>query len=310
MAFDAVLPSVVDAIGSTPLIALDRLCAGLPGRVLGKLEFYGPGGSVKDRVARQVIDDAEASGALKPGGTVVELTSGNMGTGLAVVCAVRGYRMIAVMSAGNSIERRRMLESLGADVELVPQAIGSIPGQVSGPDLELVEIRKRELVAELGAFCPDQFNNPSAVQAHEQTTGREILAQTGGKLDAFVALVGAGGTFIGTARALKAAKARFLALGSDGVTDPRHKLQGTGYVLTPPLWQPELADGFLAVNDADAVDAARLLATREGVFAGFSAGANVAAALQLARTCEDGTVIVTVICDTGLKYLSTDLWPA
>ena len=322
MAFDSVLPSVVDAIGSTPLIALDRLCAGFPGRVLGKLEFYGPGGSVKDRVARQVIDDAEASGALKPGGTVVELTSGNMGTGLAVVCAVRGYRMIAVMSAGNSIERRRMLESLGADVELVPQAIGSIPGQVSGPDLELVEIRKRELVAELGAFCPDQFNNPSAVQAHEQTTGREILAQTGGKLDAFVALVGAGGTFIGTARALKRANpaikcypvepatARFLAFGSDGVTDPRHKLQGTGYVLTPPLWQPELADGFLAVNDADAVDTARLLATREGVFAGFSAGANVAAALQLARTCEDGTVIVTVICDTGLKYLSTDLWPA
>ena len=322
MTFESVLPSVVDAIGSTPIVALDRLSAGLPGRVLGKLEFYGPGGSVKDRVARQVIDDAEATGALKPGGTVVELTSGNMGTGLAVVCAVRGYRMIAVMSAGNSIERRRMLEALGAEVALVPQAHGSIPGQVSGADLELVEIRKRELVAELGAFCPDQFNNPSAVQAHEHTTGREILAQTGGRIDAFAALVGAGGTFIGTARALKHANpsikcypvepatARFLALGADGVTDPRHKLQGTGYALTPPLWQPELADGFLAVNNEDAVETARLLATREGIFAGFSAGANVAAALQLARTCDEGSVIVTVICDTGLKYLSTDLWPA
>ncbi len=314
--------SVVDAIGETPLVALDRLSEGLPGRVVAKLEFLGPGGSMKDRVAREVIDDAEARGLLKPGGTVVELTSGNMGAGLAVVCAVRGYRLIAVMSAGNSIERRRMLEALGAEVALVPQAPGSIPGRVSGEDLALVEVRTQELVEELGAFRPDQFKNPAAVRAHERTTGKEIWEQTGGMVGAFVASVGAGGTFIGTARALKArnpaiacypvepATARFLAAGAAGVTDPGHKIQGSGYVMVPPLWQPELVNGYLAVTDEEAIATARLLATREGIFAGFSAGANVHAALQVASTCAPGMIVATLACDTGLKYLSTDLWSA
>lgn len=313
--------SVIGAIGATPLVALDRLAAGLPGRVVAKLEFYGPGASVKDRVARAVIDDAEARGILKPGGTVVELTSGNMGTGLAVVCAVRGYRMIAVMSAGNSIERRRMLEALGAEVALVPQAPGSVPGKVSGPDLDLVEIRTRELVAELGAYRPDQFNNPAAVRAHEETTGVEIWEQTNGQVGAFVASVGAAGTFLGTSRALKARNpaiacypvepvtARFIAAGAAGVTNPGHKIQGTGYVMVPPLWQAELVDGFLSVSDDEAVATARSLATREGIFAGFSAGANVFAALQVAATCAPGMIVATIACDTGLKYLSTDLWP-
>ncbi len=313
--------SVIGAIGATPLVALDRLAAGLPGRVVAKLEFYGPGASVKDRVARAVIDDAEARGVLKPGGTVVELTSGNMGTGLAVVCAVRGYRMIAVMSAGNSIERRRMLEALGAEVALVPQAPGSVPGKVSGPDLDLVEIRTRELVAELGAYRPDQFNNPAAVRAHEETTGVEIWEQTNGQVGAFVASVGAAGTFLGTSRALKARNpaiacypvepvtARFIAAGAAGVTNPGHKIQGTGYVMVPPLWQAELVDGFLSVSDDEAVATSRSLATREGIFAGFSAGANVFAALQVAATCAPGMIVATIACDTGLKYLSTDLWP-
>lgn len=316
-----ILDSVIGAIGATPLVALDRLCDGLPGRVVAKLEYYGPGGSVKDRVARAVIDDAESRGLLQPGGTVVELTSGNMGTGLAVVCAVRGYRMIAVMSTGNSIERRRMLEALGAEVALVPQAPGSVPGKVSGPDLELVEIRTRELVAELGAYRPDQFNNAAAVLAHELTTGAEFWEQTGGQVGAFVASIGAAGTFLGTARALKArnpaiacypvepATARFIADGAAGVTNPGHKIQGTGYVLLPPLWQPELVDGFIAVSDDDAIATARRLATREGIFAGFSAGANVFAAMQVAATCTPGTIVATIACDTGLKYLSTDLWP-
>ena len=170
--------SVVGAIGATPLVALDRLTEGLPGRVAAKLEYYSPGASVKDRVALAVIDAAEASGELKPGGTVVELTSGNMGTGLAVVCAVRGYRMIAVMSAGNSVERRRMLEALGAEVELVPQTSNSVPGQVSKEDLDLVEVRTVEIVRELGAFRPNQFHNSNAVLAHERTTGLEIWGQT------------------------------------------------------------------------------------------------------------------------------------
>jgi cysteine synthase A len=316
------LGSVLDAIGATPLVALDRLSEGLPGRVVAKLEYYSPGASVKDRVALAVIEAAEACGQLRPGGTVVELTSGNMGTGLAVVCAVKGYRLIAVMSAGNSVERRRMLEALGAEVELVPQAGEARPGQVSKEDLELVEARAQELVRSLGAYRPDQFNNPHAVRAHEQTTGREIWEQTEGQVTHFVASVGTGGTFIGVARALKArnhrlrcyaaepATAPFIAAGAGAVTNTSHKLQGTGYAMVPPLWQPELVDGFLTVTDELAVDTARRLAVREGIFGGFSGGANVAAALELARTSAAGDLIATVIPDSGLKYLSTDLYPA
>jgi cysteine synthase len=316
-----VATSVLQAIGRTPLVALDRLTEGLPGRVLAKLEFYSPGGSVKDRVALAVIEAAEKSGELRPGGTVIELTSGNMGTGLAVVCAVKGYRMIAVMSAGNSVERRRMLEALGAEVELVPQAGSARPGQVSKEDLDLVEERTIALVRQLGAFRPDQFHNPHAIRAHEETTGRELWEQSGGALDAFVAHVGTAGTFVGVARALKArrsdvrcfaaepASAPFIGGGAAAVTSTSHKLQGTGYALVPPLWQPELVDGFLTVTDDDAIRVARALATREGIFGGFSAGANVAAALQLARELPAGSVIATLIPDTGLKYLSTDLFP-
>ncbi|HEV2123289.1 MAG TPA: pyridoxal-phosphate dependent enzyme, partial [Chloroflexota bacterium] len=170
----SIAESVLAAIGATPLVALDRLAEGIPGRIVAKLEFYSPGGSVKDRVALAMVEEAERTGQLQPGGIVVELTSGNMGTGLAVVCAVRGYRMIAVMSAGNSVERRRMLEALGAEVELVPQAQGSVLGQVSKEDLDLVEERTVALVEALGAFRPNQFHNPGSVAAHEQTTGRGV----------------------------------------------------------------------------------------------------------------------------------------
>jgi cysteine synthase A len=321
VATDGLAASVLEAIGATPLVALDRLTEGLPGRVAAKLEFYGPGGSVKDRVALAVVEAAEAAGQLRPDGTVVELTSGNMGTGLAVVCAIKGYRMIAVMSAGNSVERRRMLEALGAQVELVPQAGEPRPGQVSKEDLDLVEQRTQELVAELRAFRPDQFNNPNSVAAHERTTGREIWEQTGGQVGAFVASIGTGGTFVGVARALKARNpavrcyaaepktAPFIAGGPAAVTNTSHKIQGTGYALVPPLWQPELVEGFLTVSDDEAIATARALATREGIFGGFSGGANVAAALQLARDAAPGTLIATIIPDTGLKYLSTDLYP-
>lgn len=315
----SIAESVLAAIGATPLVALDRLADGLPGRIVAKLEFYSPGGSVKDRVALAMVEDAERTGQLQPGGTVVELTSGNMGTGLAVVCSVRGYRMIAVMSAGNSVERRRMLEALGAEVELVPQAQGSVPGQVSKEDLDLVEERTVALVQALGAFRPNQFHNPTSVAAHEQTTGREIWEQTEGRVNVFVASVGTGGTFTGVARALKArsrtvqcyaaepASVPFIAGGP--VTSTSHKIQGTGYAMIPPLWEADLVDGFLTVSDDDAIRTARQLATQEGIFGGFSGGANVAAALHLAETCAPGTLIATLIPDTGLKYLSTDLFP-
>jgi len=311
------LGSILDAIGHTPLVALDRLTAGLPGRVVVKLEGANPGGSIKDRAALQCIIEAEADGRLRPGGTVAELTSGNMGAGLAVVCGVKGYRFIAVMSVGNSRERVQMLRALGAEVELVPQMPGGVPGKVSGDDLALVEERTQTLARDLGAFRPDQFRNPACARAHEQTTGPEIWAQTGGAVTHFCAIVGTGGTFVGAARALKAHNRAIqcYAVEPEGaqvlagrpVRDPRHKLQGAGYASVPPLWDARVSDGTLAISDDEATEIARLLAMREGIFAGFSSGANVAAALRLARTASPGSLIATVACDTGLKYLSTDL---
>jgi cysteine synthase len=315
----SIASSILDAIGWTPLVALDRLGAGLPGRVVLKIEGANPGASIKDRAALQCILEAERDGRLPPGGTVVELTSGNMGAGLAIVCAVKGYRFIAVMSVGNSRERVQMLRALGAEVDLVPQMPGGVPGQVSGDDLALVEERAQELVRTLGAFRPDQFKNPANLRAHELTTGPEIWAQTGGAVTHFCAIVGTGGTFLGTARALKARNpaVRCYAVEPEGsrviagkaVTDPRHKLQGAGYAAIPPQWDSALCDGTIGMGDDEATETARLLATREGIFAGFSSGANVAAALRLARTAPAGSIIATVGPDSGLKYLSTDLVP-
>ncbi|MDQ2784683.1 MAG: cysteine synthase family protein [Chloroflexota bacterium] len=312
-------PSILDAIGWTPLVALDRLGEGLPGRVVVKIEAANPGASIKDRAAMQCIAEAERDGRLKPGGVVVELTSGNMGAGLAIVCAIKGYRFIAVMSVGNSRERVQMLRALGAEVDLVPQMPGGVPGQVSGADLALVEERTRALVSTLGAYRPDQFNNPANLRAHALTTGPEIWAQTVGAVTHFCAIVGTGGTFLGTARALKARNpaVRCYAVEPEGsqviagmpVTDPRHTLQGAGYAAVPPQWDAALCDGTLAVGDAEALATARLLATREGIFAGFSTGANVFAALRLARDAPAGSIIATVACDSGLKYLSTNLVP-
>ncbi|HVB96410.1 MAG TPA: cysteine synthase family protein [Chloroflexota bacterium] len=313
------LPSVLETIGNTPLVALDRIVADRPGRVLLKLEYFSPGYSIKDRIALKIIEDAERSGALKPGGTVVELTSGNTGTGLAVVCAVKGYHLIAVMSEGNSVERRRMLEAFGARVELVPQAGDACPGQVSKEDLDLVEQRTIELTRELGAFRADQFHNLSNVQAHELATGSEIWEQTQGNVAAFVGTVGTAGTFMGVARALKGrnpaiktyavepATAPILAGGT--VISTRHKIQGAGYAQVPPLWDSAFCDGFIGISDDETIETARQLARQEGIFGGFSTGANVAAALRIAESVTPGALIVTTANDSGLKYLSTDLFP-
>jgi cysteine synthase A len=249
---------------------------------------------------------------------VVELTSGNMGIGLAAACAVMGYRMVAVMSVGNSPERRQLLAAYGAEIELVPQAPGSIPGQVSGEDLALVEQRTVALVAELNAWRPDQFNNPSNPRAHELGTGPELWQQAGENLDAFVAIVGTGGTFVGVARALKQRDRtiRCLAVEPAGaqplaglsVTNISHKLQGAGYALIPPQWDASLCDGTIAIEDEEAVRVARALARREGILAGFSTGANVAAALHIAAEGQPGFTVATVACDIGTRYLSTDLF--
>lgn len=313
-----VVSSVLDLVGATPLVALDRLSGGLPGRVLLKLELANPGGSVKDRAALRCIERAEERGDLRPDGTVVELTSGNMGIGLAIACALKGYRMIAVMSEGNSPERRRVLEAYGAEVVLVPQAPGSQPGQVSGEDLELVEHRTQVVTEERNAWRPDQFNNPDNPETHELTTGPEMWEQVDGQIAAFVTIVGTGGTFIGVSRFLKEQDPdiRCVAVEPEGaqtlagklVTNAGHRLQGAGYAMIPPAWDASLCDGTVPISDGEAVRVARELARREGIMAGFSTGANVAAALQLAAEAEAGATIVTIACDTGMRYLSTDLF--
>lgn len=296
---------------------MDRLAAGLPSRLLAKIEFANPGASIKDRIALRMVEAAERSGRLQPGGTIVEMTSGNTGTGLAIVCAVKGYHLIAVMSEGNSLERRRMLHALGATVELVPQVDGDHPGEVSGDDLAAVERRATELVQELGALFVDQFHNSANSAAHEEGTAEEIWQQTAGTVTAFVSTVGTGGTFVGTVRGLKRHNSAIRAyavepagapvLAGHPVRQPHHKIQGAGYGRPPGLWDPTLADGFFVVTDDEAITGARALARQEGIFAGYSSGANIHSALQLASRSE-GEVIVTTINDSGLKYLSTDLF--
>ncbi len=316
---DQVLPSAVEAIGDTPLVELSRITRGLEGRILAKLDYLNPGFSKKDRIARQMIEDAEARGELQPGGTVVELTSGNTGTGLAIVCGVKGYRFVAVMSKGNSVERARMMRALGAEVVLVDQLPGSTPGQVSGGDLELVEREAVRIVRERRAFRADQFNLAGNFRAHHLHTGPEILRQAGGRIDAFCDFVGSGGTFAGCAAAFKEHRAGIRCfvvepagaaiLAGESVTRPGHRIQGGGYVRARlDLLRRDQIDGYLTVTDEQAVETARRLAREEGIFAGYSSGANVAAARQLLATSCRGQTVVVLICDSGLKYLSTDLW--
>jgi len=316
---EGVLPSVVEAMTATPLVALDRLTRGVEGRILAKLDYLLPGFSKKDRAARQIIEDAERSEELKPGQCVVELTSGNMGTGLAIVCGVRGYPFVAVMSEGNSAERARMMRALGAEVVLVPQATGSRPGEVSGADLALVEEAARRITVERGAFRADQFRRPGNPDAHRLGTGPEIWQQCGGRLDAFCDFAGSGGTIAGCARFLAEISPQVKcyavepegaeALAGGDVSRPDHPIQGGGYMMADLAHLEGVAlAGCLKVSGAEARDTARRLAREEGIFAGYSAGANVAAALQLLSGPVKGGTVAVVICDSGLKYLSTDLW--
>jgi len=313
------LSSAIEAIGNTPLVRLSRLTKGLDGQILAKLDYLNPGLSKKDRIARQIIEDAESENRLKPGQTVVELTSGNTGTGLAIVCGTKGYPFVAVMSKGNSMERARMMSALGAEVILVNQLQDSKPGQVSGGDLELVEKEAQRIVLERKAFRADQFRLSGNFRAHYLHTGPEFIEQSGGSIDAFCDFVGTGGSFAGCTAAFKAHNPRIrcfvvepdgaAVLAKEPVTYPNHRIQGGGYSMPNlPLLQHEHIDGYLKVTDREAVDIARRLAREEGIFAGFSSGANVAAALYLLQTSFAGKTIAVILCDSGLKYLSTDLW--
>ena len=313
------LSSAVEAIGDTPLVELARISKGMQGRILAKLEFLNPGFSKKDRIARQIIEDAEESGGLHPGQTVVELTSGNTGTGLAIVCGVKGYPFVAVMSQGNSMERARMMSALGAEVVLVDQCPGSTVGQVSGEDLQRVEEETRRIVDQRDAFRADQFHLQGNSRAHLLHTGREAISQSGGAIDAFCDFPGTGGSFAGCAAALKEYNAEIgcyivepkgaAVLAGQPVTHPQHRIQGGGYSIRHlAMLRTEHIDGYLQVGDDEAILATRRLAREEGIFAGFSSGADLAAAFQLLEGSCRGKTVLILINDSGLKYLSTDLF--
>ena len=310
--------SVLDVIGGTPLVRLDRFWAG-EGEILAKLDYLNPGGSKKDRIALQMIEEAEASGVLSPRQTVVELTSGNTGTGLAIVCAVKGYPFVAVMSRGNSEERFQMMTALGAEVVLVDQLEDSAHGHVTGDDLALVEKAAQRETIERDAFRADQFHLPGNVNAHEQGTGPELWEQSEGTIDVFCEFVGTGGTFAGVARYLKAKNADIAcyliepegaaAMAGKPVVNPGHRIQGGGYAMNKLTGiDNRLVDGSIEISDTAAIEAARRLASSEGIFAGFSAGACVAVAEQLLTTNHQGSTVAVVLADSGMKYLSTDLW--
>ena len=312
--------SVLETIGNTPLVALDRLTAhyGCSGRILAKLEFFNPGLSKKDRIALFMIREAEEAGLLQPGQTVVELTSGNTGTGLAIVCALTGHPFVAVMSRGNSRERMRMMQALGAEVVLVDQAAEGAEGKVSGADLDLVETKARKIAEERGAYRADQFLLEANVHA-EEITGKELWEQSNHAVQAFVDMAGSGGSFTGCAKALKRENAAircYLAepeeaawLGTTSYGSGRHKIQGCGYSRNLPLLDASLVEHFVTVSDEEALQGARDLARIEGILGGFSSGANLAAALNLLRGPEKGNTLGILICDSGAKYLSTDLYP-
>ena len=300
---------ITELIGRTPLVRLNRISDESGAEVLGKLESFNPGGSVKDRIGLAMIEAAERDGRIAPGRTtIIEPTSGNTGIALAMVAAARGYDMVLTMPDTMSIERRTILKAFGARLVLTPGADG-MRGAVA---------RALELAAEGDdAFVPQQFENPANPEVHRLTTAEEIWADTGGEVDAFVAGVGTGGTLTGVGEVLKERRPGALVVAvepadsavlSGGAPGP-HKLQGLGAGFVPKVLDTEVYDEIVTVSADDAFAAARDLARQEGVLVGISAGANVWAAGQVARRPEfQGKVVVTVLCDTGERYLSTPLF--
>ena len=297
-------------IGRTPLLELARLAReeGLEARLLAKLECFNPAGSVKDRVARAMIGDGEARGLLKPGGTIIEPTSGNTGIGLAAVAAARGYRVIIVMPDTMSVERRRLMAAYGAELVLTPGAQG-MAGAIQ---------RAEELAREIpGSFLPGQFANPANPAAHRASTGPEIWADTEGRVDVFVAGVGTGGTITGVGEYLKSQNPSLRVVAVEPASSPvlsqgragKHGIQGIGAGFVPQALNTAVYDEILPVEDGDALDTARRLGRTEGVLAGISSGAALWAALRIAKRPESrGTTIVALLPDGGDRYLSTALF--
>jgi cysteine synthase A len=298
--------TVVDVVGGTPLVRLNRVVPSSAARVLAKMESLNPGGSVKDRIAVAMIEEAERDGRLKPGATIVEPTSGNTGIGLAMVAAARGYRLILTMPEDMSLERRQLLARFGADLRLTP-AIEGMTGAV---------FAAQELLREHPEyFMPQQFENPANPAVHERTTAREILAQTGGEIDAFVAGVGTGGTITGVGHVLKRELEGVLVVGVEPARSPvlqggrprPHAIQGIGASFVPGVLDRNVMDRILTVQDHEAVAMTGRLAREEGLLVGISSGANVVAAGRIAAELGPGRTVVTVLCDTGERYLSVEL---
>ena len=303
-----ILNSIVEATGQTPLVKLNRLDEGLPGNVAVKLEFYNPAGSVKDRIGRAIIDAAEKSGALKPGGTIVEGTSGNTGIALAMVGAARGYRVILTMPETMSAERRVLLRAYGAQIVLTPGTEG-MRGAVE---------KAKEIVATTeNAILASQFSNEANPAIHYNTTGPEIWEATDGKVDIFVAGIGTGGTISGSGKYLKeqnpnikvvAVEPKDSPLLSEGRVGP-HKIQGLGANFVPDTLDRGIYDSVTPVSAEDAMRTSRLLATQEGILGGISSGAAVWAALEEAKKSENkDKLIVAIVPDFGERYISTALY--
>ena len=297
-----------DTIGRTPLVKLNRMAEGIEAELYAKLEFFNPLGSVKDRIAASMIDAAEARGLIGPETLIVEPTSGNTGIALAFICAAKGYRICLTMPETMSMERRKLLKHLGAELVLSPGANG-MKGAIEAAG---------EIVARGGdVFMPNQFGNPANPDIHRKTTAEEIWRDTEGRVDIFVSGVGTGGTITGVAQAIKARKPEFQAIAvepeespvlSGGAPGP-HKIQGIGAGFIPEVLDREIIDEVVTIASEAAFETARQLARMEGILCGISSGAAVAAALRVARRPESrGKVIVALLASTGERYISTDLF--
>lgn len=311
MPLQDVASHILGTIGNTPLVQLHRIVPPVSARVLLKLESANPTGSMKDRMARAMIEAAEADGRLSPGREVVEFTGGSTGTSLALVCAAKRYPLFIVTSDAFSLEKRNHMKALGATLTMVASDGGNIT-----PDLfvRMLEATRR-IIDERGAFWTDQFNNAAQAKGYE-ALGDEIWRQADHRVDAFVQVVGTGGSLRGTAAALRARAPALRVVAVEPSTSAvlsggqpgAHRIEGTGVGRVPPLWDPRLADQIDSVSTEEAEEMARRLAREEAIFAGTSTGANVTVALRVAERLGPGATVVTLAVDSGLKYLSTKLY--
>jgi len=300
-----VVENVLELIGSTPMVKLNKIVEKDMAEIYAKLELFNPGGSVKDRIALSMIEDAEKKGKLKPGATVVEPTSGNTGIGLAMVCAVKGYKCILTMPESMSLERIYILKSYGAEVILTP-AVEGMAGAIKKAE-EIIKKSKN-------SFMPQQFKNPANPEIHRRTTAQEILAATDGKLDAFVAGVGTGGTITGVGEILKKKNQKIKIIAVEPATSSvlsgknpgPHKIQGIGAGFIPEILNREIIDEIITVEDDQAFQVTKRLSREEGLFVGISAGAACFAAFKVAKDLGKGKRVVVIFPDTGERYFSME----